>query len=185
VSPQPQALAALSRGVSDFQLALYLVPAPLRRDEAVLALEECEKLLQVRCIKYVRGKACARQPAPPHPPARPPARSQVGKFSALWAATRAPALAGPLAAIPGFADGVRGFMIAVLGRMYQRIGTAELGGYLDLAPHAAAAFAVAAGWVLEDDGITAAAPLIADNQPRPKAAFDEGLKYADVAGLVR
>jgi hypothetical protein len=117
--------------------------------------------------------------------AHPPARSQVGKFSALWAATRAPALAGPLAAIPGFADGVRGFMIAVLGRMYQRIGTAELGGYLDLAPHAAAAFAVAAGWALEDDGITAAAPLIADNQPRPKAAFDEGLKYADVAGLVR
>lgn len=206
------ALALVELPRNDFQLALYLVPAALRGDAAVLALEECEKLLQ------------------------------VGRFAALWAKARDPALAGPLAAIAGFAHGIRSFMLAVLNRMYVRIELAELGNYLDLvrfssgaarncrqhlvslhththahahirrrhaqpAGHArlspspslslarvlslppsqsvseADAFAQQAGWTVED-GKTAVAPLIPENTPRPKKAFDEGLKYAEVSNLV-
>jgi hypothetical protein len=37
----------------------------------------------------------------------------------------------------------------------------------------------------EDRGVVlSVAPLIADNQPRPKAQFDEGVKYGDVQHLV-
>jgi hypothetical protein len=43
-------------------------------------------------------------------------------------------------------------------------------------------FATAHGWTL--DGVSAVAPAIADNTAKPKAAFDEGLKYQEVAGLV-
>ena len=74
-------------------------------------------------------------------------------------------------------------LATAVGRMYQRIGLSELGSYLDLPANEAGAFAAAAGWVIEDE-LTAVAPLIADNQPRPAAAFDEGLKYGEVSNLV-
>ena len=94
------AMALLPR--SDFQLALCLVPPPLRSDPSVAALEAVEQALQ------------------------------VGRFAALWAAARAPAAADALAAVPGWATGIRAFQLAALNRLYQRIALAELGAYLDL-----------------------------------------------------
>lgn len=194
-----QALAAAPR--ADFQLALFLVPAPLRTDPAVLALEECEKLLQVRSTAALAGlcrsKSAFRSIALPRrkltAPAPPPSLTlvhlslgfpQIGRFAQMWTLTKDQSLAATLAAQPGFAEGVRAFMLSVLNRMYQRLELADLGAYLDLSPEAAGACARAAGWALDDGGRTAVAPLITDNQPRPKAQFDEGVKYADVQHLV-
>ena len=101
----------------------------------------------------------------------------------MWALAKDASLAAALAAQPGFAEGVRSFMLAVLNRMYQRLELTDLGAYLDLAPDAAGTCACSAGWTIED-GRTAVAPLIADNQPRPKTQFDEGVKYGDVQHLV-
>jgi len=106
------AMALLPR--SDFQLALCLVPPPLRADASVAALEAVEQALQ------------------------------VGRFAALWAAARAPAAADALAAVPGWATGIRAFQLAALNRLYQRIALAELGAYLDLVRAAAAAASCAA-----------------------------------------
>ena len=99
---------------SDFQLALCLVPPTLRADASVAALEAVEQALQ------------------------------VGRFAALWAAARAPAATDALAAVPGWATGIRAFQLAALNRLYQRIALAELGAYLDLVRVALAAASCAA-----------------------------------------
>jgi len=96
------ALALTALPKSDFQLALYLVPAPVRADAAVVALEECERLLQ------------------------------MGRFTAFWEKTKAAELAGPLASAAEFANGIRGFMLEALNRMYQRVELPTLNTYLDL-----------------------------------------------------
>jgi hypothetical protein len=94
-----RALAALPE--PDFLLAMYLVPQPLHAHEAVAALAELERLLQ------------------------------MAKFPAFWAKAKEPGARALLDRVAGFDAAVREYVGRVVARTYQKIDADVLAGYLD------------------------------------------------------
>jgi hypothetical protein len=94
-----RALAALPE--PDFLLAMYLVPHSLHAHEAVAALAELERLLQ------------------------------MAKFPAFWAKAKEPGVRALLDRVAGFDAAVREYVARVVARTYQKIDAEVLADYLD------------------------------------------------------
>lgn len=109
---------------------------------------------------------------------------QAGKFGQFWERTREADVAETLAAVTGFGDGVRKFMVSALLITYSSIKTTALERSLGIED--AAAFAAAKGWKVEGTGEEALVhfPANSENQPKP-TEIKQAATFTDISHLMQ